>query len=113
MPRYDFECDRRHITEAVAGYDDIFITCRCGLPSRRSSVYREQFISCDTGPKGGLKVEPPRDEKDLRKPFSEFREASQEVEYAYSRVDDPKVKAPDLSKEGIKKARKRGAKVRT
>ena len=112
MPRYDFECDRRHITEAVAGYDTRFITCRCGLPATRSAVYREQYISCETGPKGGLKVEAPRDEKDLRKPFAEFREASQEVEHAYSRTDDPNVKAPNYYKEGLKKAKRQGAKVR-
>ena len=27
MPRYDYECENKHITEAVAGYDDIIIEC--------------------------------------------------------------------------------------
>ena len=113
MPRYDYECDRDHVTEAVAGYDDRFIACpRCGLPATRRQVYRDQYMSAETGPKGGRKNDVPRDEKDLRKPYREFREASQEVEYAYSKTDDPRVKAPDLYKEGIKKAKRRGVKVR-
>ena len=114
MPRYDYPCRCGLLFEAIAGFDDDEMICgRCGQPAKRASVYREQYISCETGPKGGLKGEPPRDEKDLRKPFAEFREASQEIDHAYSRVDDPNVKAPNYYKEGIKKARERGAKVRT
>ena len=58
------------------------------------------------------KNEPPRDEKDLRKPYREYREASQEMDYAYSRVDDPKVKAPNYYKKGVAEAKKRNPKVR-
>ena len=112
MPRYDYQCDRDHVTEAVGGFDSVFITCNCGLPAMRVAVYRDQFIHAETGPKGGRKNDVPRDEKDLRKPYREFREASQEVEYAYSKTDDPNVKAPDLYKAGVQKAKKRGVKVR-
>lgn len=112
MPTYIFQCDRHHETEQRADYETRFISCRCGLPAERVPVYRDQYMMAETGPKGGKRNEPPRDEKDLRKPFREFHEASQEMDYAYSRVDDPKVKAPNYYKEGVKQAKKRGAKIK-
>lgn len=112
MPTYLFECDRHHETEQYASFNTTFITCHCGMPAMRAEVYRDQYIHCETGPKGGQKVEPPREEKSYRKQFKEFQEASQEMDHAYSRIDDPKVKAPNYYKEGLKQAKKRGAKVR-
>jgi hypothetical protein len=40
------------------------------------------------------------------------QEASQEIEHAYARMDDPKVTAPNYYKEWLKQAKKKGAKVR-
>ena len=113
MPRYDYICPCGNEFEAYAGFDDQFLVCLdCDRMAQRVSVYRSQFISCETGPKGGQKVEPPREEKSYRKQYNEYREAAQEVDYAYSRVDDPKVKPPNYYKEGVRQARKRGAKIR-
>ena len=112
MPRYDYHCDCGEEFEAIAHYDDDRLSClHCGGWAKRAEVYREQFIHCETGPKGGKKNEVPRDEKDLRKGFKEFSEASAEVDYLYSRTDDPKVRAPNHYKEGVKRAKQRGAKV--
>ena len=112
MPKYQYLCPNCGDSfERYATYDDAYMACDCGRLAKRAEVYREQYISCETGPRGGQKVEPPRDEKDLRKPYAEFREASAEMDYLYSRNDDPKVKAPSYYKEGLKKARKKGAKI--
>ena len=89
------------------------MACDCGRLAKRAEVYREQYISCETGPKGGQKVEPPRDEKSYRHEFKRFQEASQEIDYAYSRVDDPKVKPPNYYKKGLARAEAHQARTRT
>ena len=105
MPRYDYSCRCGETFEAYAGYDDEYMACQaCNRMARRQGVYRDQFISCETGPKGGQKVEPPREEKSYRKEYAAFSEASQEIDYAYSRVDDPKVKPPNYYKMGQARA---------
>ena len=111
MPRYDYRCPCGVTFEAVAGLDDFHIDHRCGKRAARIPVYREQYMHAETGPRGGRKNEVPREEKSYRKQFKEFQEASQEIEHAYSRVDDPKVQAPNYYKEGLKQARKREAKI--
>lgn len=112
MPLYQFD-DGLHVTERRESMDVEFITCGCGRIATRVQVYRDQYMSCETGPKGGTKSEPPRDEKNYRRQYGEYREASSEMDYAYSRVDDPKVKAPNYYKRGVAEAKKQGAKVRT
>lgn len=107
MPAYDYRCDRGHVTESRQGYDVTFIPCRCGLPAARLGVYRDQYMNAETGPKLNIK-QPAASRQRVR----DFREASQEIDHAYSKIDDPNVKAPNYYKEGLKKARKRGAKVR-
>ena len=92
-------------------YEDTRMTCQCGKQGARLQVYADQYISAETGPKGGRKNEPPREEKSYRKQFQEFQEASAEVDFNYSRTDDPKVKAPNFYKEGVKQAKKQGAKI--
>ena len=113
MPVYTYHCECGVTWDERAGYEDGSILCpRCGQFAMRQPVYREQFISCETGPKGGSKSEPPREEKSYRHQFKEFQEASQEVEWSYSRTDDPKVQAPNYYKEGLKQAKKRNPKVK-
>ena len=112
MPLYDYACACGRVTESREGIGTEAIPCPCGRIAARVQVYRDQYMQAETGPKGGTRSEPPRDEKDLRKPYAEYREASQEIDYAYSRVDDPKVKPPNYYKEGIKQAKKRNPKVR-
>ena len=113
MPLYTYLCDCGLNWDEYAGYNDSVITCRgCGLPAKRLQVYRDQYIHAETGPKGGRKNEAPREEKSYRKQFKEFQEASAEVDFSYSRTDDPQVKAPNYYKEGLKQAKKRNPKVR-
>ena len=111
MPRYEYACRCGLRFEVRAGFDDEEMPCpRCGELARRLGVYHDQFINCETGPKGGRKNEPPRAEKSYRRAFKEYQEAAGEVDYAYSKT--PEVKPPNLYKEGVRRAKKRGAKVR-
>lgn len=113
MPRYDYTCRCGLRFEATAHYDDARLAClECGAWAVRVQVYRDQYMSAETGPKGGTRSEPPREEKSYRKQYAEYREASQEIDHAYSRVDDPKAKAPNYYKEGVRRAKRQGAKVR-
>ena len=82
---------------------------RCGSSVHRAAVYASQFINAETGPKGGRKNEVPREEKSYRREFKEYREAAAEVDYAYTKAE---AKAPNFYKEGVRRARKQGAKVR-
>ena len=112
MPLYQYQCNRAHVTEQRASLDTESIRCGCGNRALRVQVYRDQYMHAETGPKGGRKNEPPRDEKSYREQFKEYREATQEMDYAYSRVDDPTVKPPNYFKEGLKKAKKINPKVK-
>ena len=113
MPLYSYNCRCGNDFDAFATYADIALACTdCGQMAPRQQVYREQYIHAETGPRGGRKNETPREEKSYRKQFKEFQEASQEIDHAYSRVDDPKVTAPNYYKEGVKRAKKLNPKVR-
>jgi hypothetical protein len=107
MPVYDFACACGRITESRESLDTQAIKCGCGKRAVRVPVYREQYMSAETGPKGGSKSEPPREEKSYRKQYNEFTEASAELNYAYV----PESKRKNYYKEGVKQARKRGAKI--
>lgn len=118
MPNYQYQCS--YCTTVVERYESLdtsVITCpACGELAQRAPFYRDQYIQCETGPRGGLKNEPPRDEKDLRQPFRQYQEASQEIEYAYNSAEQKSgetLKRPDYYKEGVRQAKKRGAKIRT
>lgn len=110
MPLYQYQCDRCFsLFERRASFKDASWPCdRCTSRAKRVEVYREQYISCETGPKTGPKSEPPREEKSYRKEFKEFQEASQEMEHAYRDVE----KKPNYYKAGLREAKRRGAKVR-
>ena len=113
MPKYDYACRCGLIFESIAGFDDDEMICgRCGQPAKRRGVYREQFISCETGPKGGIKSEPPREEKSYRHEYKRFEEAAQTIDYGYSRNDDPKVKKPRLYERGKARAQAEMARTR-
>jgi hypothetical protein len=88
MPLYDYECDRRHVTESRQGVDVASIPCpRCGRCAARAGVYRGQYIQAETGPKGGKKNEVPFMEQKLGRDVSEFVEAMGEVNDAYAKAD--------------------------
>lgn len=52
MPRYDYRCERGHVTEMVQGVEIRSIPCPCGLSTERVPVYAEQFISGETVARG-------------------------------------------------------------
>lgn len=52
MPRYDYRCERGHVTESVQGIGTDAIPCTCGRTARRVAVYAEQFIRGETVAKG-------------------------------------------------------------
>ena len=109
MPTYQYRCECGLQWEQQAGYDDSALTCeRCGRWASRAEVYRDQYMSAETGPKGGSKSEPPREEKSYRHAYKEFQEASQELDYAYTKAE---VKPPSYYKAGVRQAKKRGAKI--
>ena len=109
MPLYRYGCECGNQWEQRAGYEDGALLCRCGKWARRAQVYYDQFINAETGPKGGRKNEVPREEKSYRREFKEYREAAAEVDYAYTKAE---AQAPNFYKEGVRRARKQGAKVR-
>ena len=113
MPIYQYRCECGLNWEQRAGYEDGSLICeRCGQYARRRQVYRDQYMQAETGPKGGTRSEPPREEKSYRHEFKEFTEASQEAEYAYDRAEVPDSARPNYFKRGVKEAKKRGAKIR-
>jgi len=90
MPLYDYECDRRHVTEERQGVEVDSIPCprpRCGRPAARAGVYRGQFIQCETGPDGGKKNPVDPKDENLSGAFREFQEASDEVNYHYDKAE--------------------------
>ncbi len=109
MPLYRYGCECGNQWEQRAGYEDGALLCRCGKWAKRAQVYAEQHMIAETGPKGGRKNETPREEKSYRREFKEFTEASQEVAHAYEKAE---ATPPNYYKEGVRRARKQGAKVR-
>lgn len=72
--------------------------CACGQSAERQSVNRVAAT--------GL-APVPSIEKNYRREFADYREASQEVDYHYTRAEtngDP-VKAPDLFTAGVQRAK--------
>lgn len=116
MPLYDYECDRRHVTESRQGVEVDSIPCpRCGRSAARAGVYRGQYIQAETGPVGGKKN--PIDPKDenLSKPFAEFREASAEVDYLYKKEEErtgKPVKRRNVVKEAYEAAHRKDQRIK-
>ncbi len=76
--------------------------CKCGEAAKRSEVNHVGFSGF---------AATPRDQQNYRQSFREFKEASEEVDYHYTRAEnngDP-VKSPNLFQEGLKQAKAMGA----
>ena len=91
MPIYDYRCTAGHEFEERRSYDDSLVPCRCGLDAQRQAVNHIAVI-------GQTSV--PRDERNYRHTFSEYREAVDEVQDGYERVNQARapseqVKQPD------------------
>ena len=95
---YDYVCPSGHVTEKRGGVSDIHTPCsQCNRLSQRRGF---NLVSIGT--------------KEKKYRVSEFMEASQEVDYHHTRAenDGMPVKRPNLYKEGLREAKRRGAKVR-
>ena len=101
MPLYIFHCPEHEI-ERLASRTTTAILCpHCGKTAVRQEVNH-------IGVTGFAAV--PRDQKSYRQSFKEFKEASAEVDYHYSKAEangDP-VKSPNLFQAGLAQARKQG-----
>ena len=108
MPLYLFTCSCGHTTEKRTGYGEPFAPCAlCGLPAKRESIYRDQYIFGETTPKGRAAV--PRDEKRYDKQFKEFQEASAEINHTVTKLEKEhgvKLKTPNYYKMGVAKAKR-------
>ena len=90
MPLYDYICAEGHVEEARRGYGDDIVPCPapgCGEPAVRSPIYDSQFIVTETGAKEHRRADVPREERYLKPKYDLFREASQEVDYAATKVE--------------------------
>ena len=106
MAVYDYLCDCGVVTEARAGYETNTLPCpACGRTASRQAVYRVS-----------LRGLPTLGRPKKRQQFTDFREASQEVDYAHSEeekelghpIERPnyyeigKARAAQLEKAGVK-----------
>ena len=99
MPLYDFRCPEGHVTESRQGREVELISCPCGQPASRVSVYHF-----------GIGGQPPP-----RYRVSEFQEAAQEANYYHGRMEESKgepIPRIDVVNAAKQKARKQGARVK-
>lgn len=116
MPVYDFVCDQRHVTEERQGFDTISIPCpRCGRCAARAGVYRGQYIQAETGPVGGKKNPVDPKDEDLHQAFSEFTEASEEVDYEYTKEEKrtgQKIRRKNVFKDALGEAFRKDQRIK-
>ena len=101
MPIYDLICESGHVTTKRGGYDLVSAPCACGATARRRPFNHVAIVGETVMKAQSYGV-------------ANFEEASAEVDYHYSKAEnngDP-VKRPNLWKQGKKKAKAMGAKIR-
>ncbi len=110
MPVYDFSCEAGHTTESRQGRDTDVIPCpTCGLPAKRESVYQDQSIFGETVAKSHRRADVPLGERRYGNKVALFQEASQEIDYAATKVEretGQSVKTPNYYKQGVKRAKR-------
>lgn len=115
MPLYDYICAEGHIFEKFAGYDDAELECpKCGHLAVRIPINQNQSIITETGAKNSRRAEVPFRERYLKPEYDRFCEASQEIDYAYTKLEDSmgidrsrnEYITPSLYKTGLARARK-------
>ena len=80
MPLYTWRCREAHRFDALAGRGSSSSPCpQCGQPATRETVYRIAAT--------GFAQAPPW-ERDLRQDYRLFNEASAELEYKHSRLEN-------------------------
>jgi len=99
MARFDYQCADGHVSESRQGREVEEISCPCGKPATKLSVYRFNLG-------GGLQP---------KYHVSLFQEAAQEANYYHGRMEESKgEKIPriDPVRAAKAKARSMGAKVK-
>lgn len=115
MPRYDYYCpDCGQWFEAWQGVEDFFTSClSCGTSSKRAACSGLPAIRGETVGQS-FSTSNAKDEKG-RYRLSHFQEASEQVAYEHTRAErreGRKIKGPDPYKEGLRRARQMGAKIK-
>ncbi len=115
MPVYDYVCGLGHTHEERRGYEESSAPCAsCGKPAQRVAVYAYQSTITETGGNSYPRLDNAKS-KDGKYRVSDFQEASAEIDYAASRIEQREgkpVKTPSSYKAGLRKAARMGAKVR-
>ena len=101
MPRYDYRCSQRHVTEAVREMAVTEIVCPCGQPALRQAIYASQTIIGETVAKPRL-GNPSRD-KAGRFRLDQFVEAQSEIIHDCNKAG---VESPDLLAHSKEKVRR-------
>lgn len=78
MPRFDFRCAAGHAFEEIAPRDTHTLTCPCG-----QTAQRELSVPFLPGISG--RAATPKNQRELK--MGEYREAAQEVNYQYERIE--------------------------
>lgn len=105
MPLYDYVCPAGHVTESLQGREVTTISCSCGAPAQRQSVYRFA-VTGDLPTQGGQQP---------KYPVSRLKEATEEATYYHERMENDRgrpIPRRPLLNIAAKQARRRGAKVR-
>lgn len=76
MPLFTYRCPAAHETELLRPRDVEVVSCACGEPASRQSVYPISFSGF---------LRPPVDQREIK--MGAFNEASQELAYAHERAE--------------------------
>ena len=105
MPLYGFRCDQGHETELLCAIGaEVIVVCSCGGLAHRYAVNRLAVIGQATVP---------RDERNYRKTYGEYREAVAEVadHYERRRSNGERVQEPNYYGMARQQAIAKGAKL--
>lgn len=111
MPLYDYKCVEGHEVELRRGIGDETIPCPiCGQPSQRAAFYLDQTIVTETGTLASRQAVVPRDERNYKDKYSRFQEASAEIDYHATKVEDNT--GQEVKTELWKKASRKAVKIK-
>ena len=103
MALFEFRCQCGWVAELLKPRDTAQVTC----PHCYSAVPRNAI---NTVAVSGFRPVP-SDQKSYRREFAEYREAAAEVDYHYGQIESKEgrpVQAPNLFKEGVRRAKVKG-----
>jgi hypothetical protein len=105
MALYDYLCECGVVTEARRGVDVESIPCpACGQPAKRQPVYQVAVLSSGLPTRAGRHS----DTRRKRQQFRDWREASEEIENAYSQQEKEAghpIQRPNYYEIGLERAK--------